>query len=214
MNISIIIPAHNEEKYIQQCLQSIKNQNIKNIEIIVVCDACSDKTAQIAKKYTREVYSVNFMHVSKARNYGLKKATGDVFCFLDADSVIEGALLQKIIKRVKEGYVGGTCKTRALELNWKSKLFWLLGEPFKYIFLTASGFLFSTRKIKFREDIKIAEDTYFILDLKKEGKVAYITDAGIKTSSRRMEQQGYLKTLFYQVKGFFWKKDHTYDVVR
>ncbi len=212
--LSIIIPAHNEQKYIEQCLQSIKHQNTKNIEIIVVCDHCTDKTAQIAKKYTHKVYNVNFMHVSKARNYGLKKATGDIFCYLDADSIIEGPLLKRVLEKVSQGYIGGTCKTRALEATLKSRLFWVLGEPFKYIFLTASGFVFSTKKIQFREDIKIAEDTYFILNLKKQGRVTYITDAGIKTSSRRMEQQGYLNTLFSQVKGFFWKKDHQYVIVR
>ncbi|MBI3032037.1 glycosyltransferase family 2 protein [Candidatus Woesearchaeota archaeon] len=214
MKLSIIIPAHNEEQYIGKCLQSIKQQKIKNIEIMVVCDSCTDKTTKIAKKYTNKVYNVNFMHVSKARNYGLKKATGNIFCFLDGDCVIEGNLLEKVIEKINQGYIGGTCKTRALEDSWKSRLFWLLGEPFKHIFLTASGFVFSTKRIKFRENLKIAEDTYFILDLKKQGRVVYITNASIKTSSRRMEQQGYVKTLFCQVRGFFWKRDHKYDIVR
>ena len=85
--------------------------------------------------------------------------------------------------------------------------------------------MFSSEKIKFREDIKIAEDTFFILDLKKRarelkngekgnGKVAYITKAWIRTSSRRMLRNGFIKTLYKQVKGFFWNKNHKYDVVR
>ena len=214
--LSVIIPAHNEEKFIQACLESIKLQGSerKDLEVIVVCDACTDNTYSIARKYTNKVYKVNFMNVSKTRNYGLSKAAGIIFCFLDADCIIEGNLLDKVMKKIKEGYNGGTCRTKALEDNWKAKLFWGLGHIFDHFFLTASGFMFTREKVKFRDNIKIAEDTFFILDLKKRGKVAYIKDAWIRTSSRRMEKNGYLKTVYVQVKGFFWNKNHKYDIVR
>ena len=54
--LSIIIPAHNEEKYIEKTLKSIKNSDINNYEIIVVCDNCTDKTYDLSKKYTKKIY--------------------------------------------------------------------------------------------------------------------------------------------------------------
>ena len=54
--ISFIIPAHNEEKYIEKTLKSIKNSDINNYEIIVVCDNCTDKTYDLSKKYTKKIY--------------------------------------------------------------------------------------------------------------------------------------------------------------
>lgn len=213
--ISVIIPAHNEEKFIAQCLESIKAQTYKDVEIIVVCDACRDSTAKVAKAYTNNVYSINKLHPSFARNYGAEKAVGDVFAFIDADSVMKKNLLEEVNKTVRHGYVGGTCNTRALENVLIGKIMWRMGDIANKIFLTASGFMFCKAEYfpSFRTDIKIAEDTYFLLALKKKGKVKCITNSYIKTSTRRFEKNGYIKTLYTQIKGFFITKNHKYNPV-
>ena len=79
--ISVVIPAYNEEKYLEKTL----NRLPKNLELIVVCNGCTDKTAQIAKKYAK-VISISDKNVSKARNLGAKNSSGKILIFLDADT--------------------------------------------------------------------------------------------------------------------------------
>ncbi len=130
--LSIIIPAHNEEKYIGACLQSIKNQKFLDYEIIVVCDSCTDKTNQIAQKYTKKVYEIKKKNVSCARNIGARKATGNILVFLDADSVIVPNLLVEINAAIKNGYIGGVTKTKSLEDVWKANVMWAVGNFFRH----------------------------------------------------------------------------------
>lgn len=92
--ISVIIPNYNNEKYIEKCLESILNQNYKNIEIIFIDDGSSDLSVSVAKnilsssdvKYSIiEQYNQN---ASVARNRGIEIATGDYVYFLDSDDYI------------------------------------------------------------------------------------------------------------------------------
>ena len=85
MKFSVIVPAHNSERCIRKCLESIKNQSFKNFELIVVCDACEDKTAEIAREYTDKVIEINGKCDGLARNAGLDIAKGDWVLFMDSD---------------------------------------------------------------------------------------------------------------------------------
>jgi len=215
--ISIIIPAYNEERYIENCLQSITKQHYENYEIIVVADACTDATKKIAKKYTRKVYTINTSNVSAARNNGAAKATGNILVFLDADSVIAPNLLQEIHTNVRSaGFVGGTTRTLSLEHLWKAKILWAFAHYARLCFFsllpTASGLIFCRKDAfpLYDETRKLAEDTHFLLDLKKKGTLAYVSGSFIKTSSRRLEEQGYITTLFKQYKAFFLRDKDGY----
>ena|SRR3989338_1424644 len=210
--LSIIIPAHNEEKYITACLQSIKQQSFSDYEVIVVCDSCTDKTPTIAKTYTKKIFEIKKKNVSAARNYGANKAKGDILAFLDADSTIALNLLAEINKAVKEGYSGGVTKTRPLENLWKAKILWSIGNFFRYFFLAASGMLFCKANMftGYDESRHLAEDTDLILKLKKKGRMKYITNSYIRTSSRRLETEGYCWTIFRQFSAFFTKTKKGY----
>ncbi len=91
--VSVIIPAFNEEKVIQQSMKSIIKQTYPNIELIVVDDGSKDKTYQIAKQF------IKFSHVkvlkktnsgkANAINYGIKHSTGELIMVVDADSKLE-----------------------------------------------------------------------------------------------------------------------------
>lgn len=86
--ISVIIPVHNDAKYIKECILSVVNQSYKNIEIIVVNDHSSDNSIDIIKQINDnriKIFNSNNYGVSYARNLGIKKAKGDYLCFLDAD---------------------------------------------------------------------------------------------------------------------------------
>lgn len=85
MRFSIIIPAHNTEKYIRKTLESIKMQEFTDYELIVVCDSCTDETEHIAREYTDKVYTVNYCKDGLTRNKGLAAATGEYILFMDSD---------------------------------------------------------------------------------------------------------------------------------
>ncbi len=210
--LSIIIPAQNEQGYIEACLNSVKKQPYEDYEIIVVCDSCTDATEKIAKKYTKKVYTINKKNVSAARNFGAGKAKGDVLVFLDADSVIAVNLLHEIDNAIKQNYIGGVTKTKSLEPIWKADFLWTIGNFFRHFFLAASGMLFCKTNFfpGYDETRHLAEDTSLILKLKKKGKLKYITNSYIKTSSRRLEKEGYLWTIYRQFSAFFTKTKKRY----
>ena len=88
--VSVIIPTRNEEKNIEECINSIKSQTYKKIEIIVVDGNSIDNTRKIAKSLKARVLKENPpIGPANARNIGAKKAKGDIIFFIDVDSVIE-----------------------------------------------------------------------------------------------------------------------------
>ncbi len=92
--ISIIVPIYNVEKYLEQCLKSICNQDYKNLEIILVDDGSSDKSGSICDIYAEKDHRIKVIHkknmgVSAARNSGLDIATGEYVCFADPDDYLE-----------------------------------------------------------------------------------------------------------------------------
>lgn len=88
MKFSFVIPALNEEGYIELCLKSIKAQSEKPYEIIVVDNGSIDRTSEIAKKLGCKVVSERKRGISHARNKGAKVAKGDILCFVDADGIL------------------------------------------------------------------------------------------------------------------------------
>ena len=85
MRFSIIIPTHNAEKYIKKALESIKQQEFKDYELIVVCDAGTDNTERIAKRYGAITENVNFHQDGQTRNRGIEMAKGEYILFMDDD---------------------------------------------------------------------------------------------------------------------------------
>lgn len=92
--ISIIIPVHNVEQYLRQCIDSVINQTYKNLEIILVNDGSTDNSGKICDEYAAKDNRIEVIHkqnggVSSARNVGLDVATGDYIGFVDSDDYIE-----------------------------------------------------------------------------------------------------------------------------
>lgn len=105
--ISIIIPTYNSEKHINRCLESIKDQNYKFYEVIVVDQSSTDETAAIAKRYGCKVIKVakpNFYSPpSISRNIGAVAAKGRILYHLDSDMILQQGLLREISEMVKKG---------------------------------------------------------------------------------------------------------------
>ena len=82
---SVIVPTHNAEGYIRKGLDSIRSQVFTDYELIVVCDRCTDGTAEIAREYTDRVIEVNYGRTGPSRNAGLDAARGEWVLFMDDD---------------------------------------------------------------------------------------------------------------------------------
>lgn len=90
MKFSIIIPAYNVADYLENCVESILKQTYDNYEIIIVDDGSTDETGKVADELLKQSKQINVVHqsnggASKARNTGMKRATGDYILFLDGD---------------------------------------------------------------------------------------------------------------------------------
>ena len=98
MKYSIIIPVHNAEKYIVECIESILSQNA-DLELILVDDGSTDKSGEICEKYKKDnilVYHIENSGPGKARNFGAEKATGEFLMFMDADDYLSSDFFEKL----------------------------------------------------------------------------------------------------------------------
>lgn len=101
--VSINIPTYNSEKTIGKCLDSIKNQTYKNIEIIIVDGYSKDRTVKIAKEYGVNIYYA--LELSKARRLGIEKSKGIYIFFLDSDQTIDSDIISKCVQECEDnGY--------------------------------------------------------------------------------------------------------------
>ena len=105
--LSVVIPAYNEELWIERTVKcvtdSCKEANLKDFEVLVVDDASTDATAEIATKNGAQVISVHNRNIGKNRNQGAKEAKFDTILFLDADSVVSGKDIKRSLALLNKG---------------------------------------------------------------------------------------------------------------
>lgn len=108
IKISIVIPVYNVEQYIAKCLDSLVNQTLKEIELILVNDGSTDNSQAIideyAKKYPSKIvaFQKNNEGVSVARNFGLKHCRGEYIGFVDPDDYVELDMYESLYQEAKE----------------------------------------------------------------------------------------------------------------
>ena len=112
--VSIIIPAYNAEKCLEESVKSATNQSYKNIEIIIVNDGSTDKTAQVAKKLSAKNSKIKVVTqenrgLGEARNSGMDVMTGDYVVFLDADDLLFPWAISKCIEEALSSDAGIVC---------------------------------------------------------------------------------------------------------
>ena len=106
--LSIIVPVYGVEKYIDKCLNSLVKQSLKEIEIIVVNDGTKDNSQKIIDKYVKKYPDKIKSYIKEnggqgsARNYGLKKATGEYIGYVDSDDFVEKDMYKKLYNKAKE----------------------------------------------------------------------------------------------------------------
>jgi glycosyltransferase involved in cell wall biosynthesis len=100
ITVSVIITTKKEARYITACLDSVKSQTYKNIEIIVVDNHSSDKTKQIARRFTSLVFEAG-PERSAQRNFGAWKAKGEYVLFVDADMILGKNVVTECVDKSK-----------------------------------------------------------------------------------------------------------------
>ena len=103
--VSVIIPVYNTSKYIEKCLDSIVNQTMKDIEIIVINDGSTDNSKEVIMNYINKHEATKIKYYEKkngglsdSRNYGVRKATGKYISFIDSDDYINENLYKNLEK--------------------------------------------------------------------------------------------------------------------
>lgn len=103
--VSVIVPIYNSEKYISKCIDSVLNQSYKNIEILLINDGSKDNSINILREYEKKDKRVVVIDkenegVSKTRNLGIKKASGDYIMFVDNDDFLEKDCIKHFIENI------------------------------------------------------------------------------------------------------------------
>ena len=97
--VSVIIPTRNSEKTIKKCLLSVKSQEYKNVETIVIDRDSTDKTKSIAWKYSDKVLNKG-PERSAQRNYGVQKAKGNFVLIVDSDMELSSLVIKEAVEKI------------------------------------------------------------------------------------------------------------------
>ena len=205
MHLSIIIPAFNEERLINSCLQSISASLATNhqlgftSEIIVVDNNSTDDTADLARQAGARVVFEPINQIGRARNAGAAEATGDWLLFVDADSILNPGLLADILQLIEDGRSVGCGSTIRMEgLPWWARLTLQLWTGVSLSFRWAAGALVVCRSDAFRDvggfnqELYAADEIDLCKLLKKWGRqrglqFVILTKHPLETSSRKMQ---------------------------
>lgn len=121
--VSVIVPVYNVEKYLKECLDSIINQTLQDIEIICIDDGSTDSSLNILNEYANidsriKVLTQTNKGAGAARNKGLGFSSGEYLYFLDSDDYLESSILEKLyLKSVAEDADICICKRKHLNKN-------------------------------------------------------------------------------------------------
>ncbi|MCX0389374.1 glycosyltransferase, partial [Clostridium perfringens] len=229
--ISIIVPVYNSEKYIDRCIESLLNQTLKNIEIIIINDGSTDKSEEIIKYYSKSDKRVVLINkknggVSSARNLGIEKANGKYISFVDSDDWCNLDMFEILYNNAEKynsdltniGYFldnkNGVCKLKeCFDKNVFSKdkdeIAEILNElPMGYsvLKLYRRDLL---KNIRFNENINFGEDAIFVLDYIKQIKSISVIN---KCSYHyvKCNNESLSKRYVYNIEEFineFWNKE-------
>lgn len=104
--VSVIIPCYGVEKYLDRCMESVVNQTLQEIEIILVDDGSPDRVPEMCDEYARHDSRVKVIHkpnagLGYARNSGLEIATGEYVAFVDSDDYIDTRMYEELYEKAK-----------------------------------------------------------------------------------------------------------------
>lgn len=223
---SVIIPACNEEKYIQKTLESVYSNTIKNIEVIVVLDSCTDKTEQAAKKHKKTtLLHISARKPSVAKNAGARQATAENLIFLDADTTLSRHAIEDILLQLRKKRFGSLKVKPYPDKAFARILMHLKNIAFAmHIYPGSNGLIYCTKTLfsrlgGFDKRLGRYEDGDFTRRAARVARYTFITSSFAQTSIRRFEKLGYFHVMTYWVK-VWWKHllgerdGELYEIVR
>lgn len=191
-----------------RCLEAIHDSAHmvgQPFEVIVVDDASTDATAEIARQHHATVLSVNHRQIAATRNTGGRAAHGERLFFVDADTFITPQLLRAALRSMDNGAVGGGAPVRLkLPVPLYARLLVFLFSIFMRIAeLSGGAFMFATREAfhavgGFDDRLYAAEDPAFSSALKREGRFALLWVPAL-TSGRRARTTSGLAMIWFFV---------------
>ena len=229
MKISFVIPAHNEEKYIEKCLDSVFSAlcaDSYDAEVIVVDNASTDQTSEIASRYAQ----VKLVHepqkgLVRARRAGFLASTGDLIANIDADTMLPSGWIDTVLNEFAENeklialsgpfiYYDLPLITRFFVKYIHYRIAYLFYFLNRFILNTGSilqgGNFIIRRSVLEKIDAYntsidfYGEDTEFARRLHPEGGVKFTFKLPMYASGRRLSAEGPLRTGFKYAINYFW----------
>lgn len=209
---SFIIPALNEEAYIKGCLLSIRNQTMKDYEVIVVFSG-SDSTGNIAQRYAK-VFVQPRKGPGNARNFGASKAGGDVLIFADADTRFLSNFLEKLERKFRLPISGGAFRLRLFDSDrfHEKAIFYVVNSACRIISSAGIGitngscFAYGRAAFEqaggFPEQMMTNEDQLLAMKAGRLLPFRFFNDIPVYTSKRRMTQMGFSNSIAFHLKSF------------
>lgn len=137
--VSIIVPTYNSEKFLGECLESIKNQTYPNVELIVVDNDSKDDTKEIAKKYTDKVFNAGPERSAQV-NYGVSKSSGKYVYKVDSDFILEKTVVEECVRKSLEGLDAVVVHNSPdVRVSWIAKIRKFEVDMYKYDLIHSSA---------------------------------------------------------------------------
>ncbi len=229
LKVSIVIPAHNEEKYLADTLKAVCALDYKNFEVIVVNNASTDKTEEVAKNFPVKLAYEGKKGLLYARECGRKNATGEIIANMDADCLPEKDWIKKGVESFKDketvavtgpyDYFDGSPFFRSFSLfiqkniySWANKT---MNTTKRGAILIGGNNMIRASVLNeiggYNTDILFyGEDTDTAKRVSKKGEVVFNKSFTMKTSARRFKAEGTFKIsvlyLFHFLKVIFFSR--------
>jgi glycosyltransferase involved in cell wall biosynthesis len=195
--ISVIIPAHNEERYLRKTLEALHAQNYGWFEVIVVANGCTDRTREVARGRCQRLIVLSQKSLGVARNLGARMARGELLLFLDADTTLEPTALRAITESFTASDAAGTIRGCPDEDRLVYHVIYGLKNFIHRSSLHpgSSGVILCWKENFMRvggfdEALEIRENSELVKRLRRFGRYKYIGAVSATTSMRRYDRCG------------------------
>ena len=118
--VTVIVPVYNEESCIEDCILSLRNQDFKPLEILVVDDGSIDDSVKICERLGINVLRQHHRGPGAARNLGARNAKGNILVLIDADMVFDSDYITRLVAPIIRGEAIATCHWNETVANWEN----------------------------------------------------------------------------------------------
>ncbi len=213
-DLSIIIPAYNEEALLGETLsalhRALDEAGVTDFEVIVSDDASTDRTAEIAREHGAQVVPTNNRQIAATRNAGAAAATSERLLFLDADTNLPTAALKEGLQELDNGAIG--CGAIDIRFDRKPNIFIRMMSrsiliPMRFMGYAAGCCIFVKRDVfnevgGFPEEFYASEELWFCRAIKQHGRFSVLREH-VVTSARKMDYHSTL-TIFWMMVKVAW----------